>query len=106
MPILVMVLYSLNQVTPGLQQVTFNWKGFTLAVVPGVERLPGLTQRVVEVAPAGRLSTVLAILLGTLMALAMVRYRRGSGVKGSSSRMFMKIAAPEIVMGSSLLGCS
>jgi len=47
-------------------------------------------------------STLIATVLGTLMGLALVRYRfRGKG--SSELVLFMNIAAPEIVLGASLL---
>ncbi len=48
------------------------------------------------------MSTVIATALGTLIALALVRYRfRGRGV--TEFVLFLNIAAPEIVLGASLL---
>ena len=48
------------------------------------------------------LSTLIATILGTLMALALARYSfRGRSV--TNFTMFMPMATPEIVMGSSLL---
>ena len=51
-------------------------------------------------------STVLATIIGTLLALALVRYRppRFRGKTFVEQVMFLNIAAPEIVLGASLLG--
>jgi spermidine/putrescine transport system permease protein len=50
----------------------------------------------------GAISTLVATVLGTLMALAMVRYRfRGKGA--SNVLIFVPMATPEIVMGAALL---
>jgi spermidine/putrescine transport system permease protein len=102
-PILVMVLYSFNQSHARLPQVSFKWQGFTLQWYREWNGIPGLT-------PAFRLTLILATLaaitsavVGTLLALAMVRYRfRGKGA--IEQVMFMQIAVPEIVLGSALLG--
>jgi spermidine/putrescine transport system permease protein len=54
----------------------------------------------------GILTTVLATVIGTLLALALVRYRppRFRGKTAVEQVMFLNIAAPEIVLGASLLG--
>ena len=51
-------------------------------------------------------ATVVATVLGTLLALALVRYRppRFRGKALVEQVMFLNIAAPEIVLGASLLG--
>jgi spermidine/putrescine transport system permease protein len=52
------------------------------------------------------LATLLATIIGTLLALALVRYRppRFRGRSAVEQTMFLNIAAPEIVLGASLLG--
>ena len=105
-PIAVMIVYSFNQVTTGLPQVSFAWNGFTFKWYQHWNGVPGLTSSFWLSIRLAVLSTVLSTVLGTLLALALVRYRppqlRGKGFL--EQVMFLNIAAPEIVLGASLLG--
>ena len=104
-PISVMVLYSFNKVTTGLQQVSFSWNGFTTLWYQQWSNVPGLTSAFWLSIRLALVSTVIATALGTLLAIALVRYRgkkfRGKGA--IEQILFLNIAAPEIVMGASLL---
>ena len=105
-PIAVMILYSFNKVTTGLPQVSFAWNGFTLQWYRQWSGVPGLTSAFwlsIQLAVA---SMLLATAIGTLLALALVRYRppRFRGKAMVEQVMFLNIAAPEIVLGASLLG--
>ncbi len=105
-PIAVMIVYSFNRVVAGLQLVSFAWNGFTLQWYREWSNVPGLTQAFWLSIRLGLLATLIATVLGTLLAIALVRYRppkfRGKGV--IEQILFLNIAAPEIVMGASLLG--
>jgi spermidine/putrescine transport system permease protein len=99
-PILVMILYSFND--SGFKKVSFRWLGFTAQWYPKVFDKPDLTAALKNSLIVATISTVIATALGTMIALALVRYR----FRGRSSTefvMFMNIAAPEIVLGASLL---
>ncbi len=99
-PILVMILYGFNK-TGGLK-VSFKWQGFTLAWYRGLFDIPNLTQALKNSLFIATVSTLIATAIGTLVALALVRYRfRGRQV--ADMIMFMNIAAPEIVLGAALL---
>ena len=106
LPIFVMVAYSFNKVTTGLPQVSFTWNGFTTQWYQEWSGVPGLTQAFWLSIRLGLASTVLATIVGTLLALALVRYRppRFHGKTFVEQVMFLNIAAPEIVLGASLLG--
>ena len=106
LPILVMVLYSFNKVTAGLQQVSFTWNGFTTQWYREWSNVPGLTSAFWLSVRLAIASTALATIVGTLLALALVRYRppRFHGKVFVEQVMFLNIAAPEIVLGASLLG--
>ena len=106
LPILVMVLYSFNKVNTGLQQVSFTWNGFTTQWYREWSNVPGLTSAFWLSVRLAIASTVLATIVGTLLALALVRYRppRFHGKVFVEQVMFLNIAAPEIVLGASLLG--
>jgi spermidine/putrescine transport system permease protein len=105
-PIAVMILYSFNRVTTGLPQVSFAWNGFTTQWYQQWSNVSGLTSAFWLTIRLGIASTVLATVLGTLLALALVRYRppRFRGKTLVEQVLFLNIAAPEIVLGASLLG--
>jgi spermidine/putrescine transport system permease protein len=105
-PIAVMVLYSFNRVTTGLPQVSFTWNGFTTQWYQQWDSVRGLTDAFWLSIRLSLLSTLLATVIGTLLALALVRYRppRFRGRTVIEQVMFLNIAAPEIVLGASLLG--
>ena len=105
-PIVVMIIYSFNKVHAGLQMVSFAWNGATLQWYHEWSNLPGLTSSFWLSIKLGIVSTAISTVLGTLLAIALVRYRppqfRGKTIV--EQVLFTNIAAPEIVMGASLLG--
>ena len=106
LPISVMIIYSFNKVTGGQPQVSFTWNGFTTQWYRHWSNVPGLTSAFWLSVRLAIASTVLATIVGTLLALALVRYRppRFRGKVLVEQVMFLNIAAPEIVLGASLLG--
>jgi spermidine/putrescine transport system permease protein len=105
-PIAVMIAYSFNKVTTGLPQVSFAWNGFTVHWYHEWNAVPQLTSSFWLSIRLAVASTLLATVIGTLLALALVRYRppRFRGRSGVEQLLFLNIAAPEIVLGASLLG--
>jgi spermidine/putrescine transport system permease protein len=105
-PIAVMVAYSFNRVTTGLPQVSFAWNGFTFQWYRHWTDIPQLTSSFWLSIRLGVASTVLSTVVGTALALALVRYRppRLRGRTLIEQVLFLNIAAPEIVLGASLLG--
>lgn len=105
-PIAVMILYSFNKVTTGLPQVSFAWNGFTFQWYREWSNVPGLTAAFWLSIRLAILSTLFSTVIGTLLALALVRYqgRRFRGKTLVEQTMFLNIAAPEVVLGASLLG--
>ncbi len=105
-PIAMMIIYSFNKVIGGMQLVSFTWNGFTTQWYHEWSSVPGLTAAFWLSIRLAVVSTILATILGTLLAVALVRYHpprfKGKGV--IEQVLFLNIAAPEIVMGSSLLG--
>ena len=106
LPIFVMVAYSFNKVTTGLPQVSFTWNGFTTQWYQQWSDVPGLTAAFWLSVRIALATTLLATIIGTLLALALVRYRppKFHGKGFIEQVMFLNIAAPEIVLGASLLG--
>ena len=63
---------------------------------------PGICDSLVTSALIGLIATVIATILGTLMSFAMVRHKfRGRGA--TNVLVFLPMATPEVVLGSSLL---
>jgi spermidine/putrescine transport system permease protein len=100
LPIFVMILYSFNK-APNVR-VTFKWNGFTTEWYRNAFALDDLTSALKTSILLALASTVIATILGTLIALALVRYRFRGKTAGDIV-MFMSISAPEIVVGASLL---
>ncbi len=105
-PIAVMFVYSFNKSVGGVPQVSFSWNGFTTLWYHEWNGAPGLSASFWLSIRLALIATVIATILGTLLAMALVRYRpkqfHGKGV--IEQVLFINIAAPEIVMGASLLG--
>jgi spermidine/putrescine transport system permease protein len=98
-PVFVVILMSFNDPT-SRQSYTFD--GFTWGNWLNICGPYQLCDAVATSVKIGLLATVVATVLGTLMAFAMVRHRfRGRSV--SSVGIFLPMASPEIVLGSSLL---
>jgi spermidine/putrescine transport system permease protein len=99
LPIAVVVVFSFND---PVGKFNLTWQGFTLSNWTDPFGSPGLQEAVTISLKVALLSSIFATVLGTLIALALVRYRfRGSGV--TNLLIFLPMATPEIVMGSSLL---
>ena len=99
-PILLMALYGFNEAPNG--RLSFKWLGFSLDAYRNLFDIPDLTRALKISLIVAAASTVLATVLGTLLGLALVRYRfRGKGA--TQTLMLMAVSSPEIVMGASLL---
>jgi spermidine/putrescine transport system permease protein len=105
-PIAVMIVYSFNRVTTGLPQVSFAWNGATAQWYRQWNDIPQLSAAFWLSIRLALAATVLATVIGTLLALALVRYRPPQlrGKTFLEQVLFLNIAAPEIVLGASLLG--
>ena len=98
-PIAIIVLFSFND---PVGRFNFTWQGFTLEHWKDPFGIPGLREALVNSLEIAALSTVIATVLGTMMALALVRYHfRGRGA--TNLFIFLPLASPEIVLGASLL---
>jgi spermidine/putrescine transport system permease protein len=99
LPIAIVVLFSFNNPAG---RFNFTWEGFTLKNWLHPFDYPGLGSAVRVSIEIALLSSLVATALGTLIALALVRYRfRGSGT--TNLLIFIPMTTPEIVMGASLL---
>ncbi len=99
LPIAVVVAFSFND---PLGRFNYTWEGFTLAHWQNPFGPPGLRDAIVASLQIAALASLVATILGTLIALALVRYGfRGRGF--TNLLIFMPMTTPEIVMGASLL---
>ncbi|WP_210439913.1 ABC transporter permease [Nocardioides xinjiangensis] len=78
------------------------WQGFTWEHWQDPCGVAGACESLVTSLQVATISTLVATVLGTLMALAMVRYRY-RGKAASNVLIFVPMATPEIVMGAALL---
>jgi spermidine/putrescine transport system permease protein len=99
LPVLVVLVFSFNHPAG---RFNFSWQGFTLdnwlhpCAVPGMCSSVGLSLEI------GALATLGSVVLGTLIAFALVRHRF-RGRDATNLLIFLPMATPEVVMGSSLL---
>jgi spermidine/putrescine transport system permease protein len=99
-PIAVVMLMSFNDNSNSRNLYAF--KGFTWNNWANPCEAPGMCPALEKSISIGLLATVVATTLGTLAAFALVRHTfAGRGV--ANLVIFLPMAAPEIVMGSSLL---
>jgi spermidine/putrescine transport system permease protein len=99
-PIAVMVAYSFNASPSG--RLTFHWLGFTTQWYRQVFDISDLTGALVHSLEVAFASTVISVLIGTPLALALARHRF-RGRTATDAVIFTNIAAPEVVVGASLL---
>lgn len=101
-PILVMILYGFNDVQGIRETQTAKFWGFTLDWWKNAFNVPGLQEAFKNSLIIAPVSAAFATVLGTFVGLALGRYRF-RGLKPSDFVIFLAIAVPEIVLGSSLL---
>ena len=100
LPIFVIVLFSFND---NQGRFNFTWQGFTLKHWKDPFGVVGIADALGTSLLIALLTTLIAVALGTFVALALVRYRwRGRGA--TSGLVFLPLATPEVVLGAALLG--
>jgi len=99
LPVFVVVAFSFND---PVGRFNFSWSGFTLDSWRDPCSVPGMCDAVVLSLQIGVIATVVATLLGTLLAFGLVRHSF-RGRAGTSLLVFLPMATPEVVMGASLL---
>lgn len=99
LPILVIIVFSFNSPKG---KFNYTWQGFTLENWLHPFKYPALAKALRLSIEVAALSTAIALVLGTLVAIALVRQRfRGS--KAVDTFMVLPLTSPEVVMGASLL---
>jgi len=99
LPIAIVIAFSFNQ---PVGKFNYTWNKFTFDNWRYWNGVPGIQSAIVLSLEIALLASVIATILGTLIALALVRYGfRGRGV--TNLLIFLPLSTPEIVMGASLL---
>ena len=99
LPIAIVVLFSFNNPAG---RFNYTWQGFTFKNWTHPLNYPGLQGALTVSIEIALLSSLVATIFGTLIALALVRYQfRGRGL--TNLLIFMPMTTPEVVMGASLL---
>ena len=99
LPIAVMIVFSFND---PVGKSNFTWVGFTLGAWLNPFGALGLQDAVFASLRIAFVSMVVATILGTLIGLALTRYRF-RGRRATNLFIFLPMATPEIVLGASLL---
>lgn len=98
-PIVVTVVYSFNE---PLGKYNYVWHKFSFAAWTDPFKYPDLTDALVYSLKVAFVVTAIATVLGTLMALALVKYRfKTKGFLGMI--LVLPLTMPEVVLGFSLL---
>ena len=98
-PIAVVIAFSFND-PPG--RYNYTWHGFTLDQWRNWDGVPALKDAMILSLEIALLASIVATVLGTLIALALVRYGfRGRGA--TNLLIFVPMATPEVVLAAALL---
>jgi spermidine/putrescine transport system permease protein len=99
LPIAIVIVFSFNHPAT---KFNYTWQGFTWDNWRYWDGVPGLRSAIFLSLEIALIASLIATVLGTLIALALVRYRfRGRG--STNILIFLPLSTPEIVLGASLL---
>jgi spermidine/putrescine transport system permease protein len=99
LPIAIVIVFSFNHPTG---KFNYTWQGFTWDNWRYWDGVPGIRSAVVLSLEIALVASLVATALGTMIALALVRYGfRGRGT--TNILIFLPLSTPEIVLGASLL---
>jgi spermidine/putrescine transport system permease protein len=99
LPILVMIVFGFND---PVGRFNFVWNKFTFENYTTLFEIRELTEALKNSLVVAAISTLIATTVGTLIALALTRYRF-RGRSGLNLFLFVPMASPEVVLGVSLL---
>ncbi len=99
LPILVIIVFSFNKPAG---KFNYTWQGFTLENWADPFKYPALTNALKLSLNVAAVSTAIALVFGTLVAVALVR-QRFRGRTAVDTFMILPLTSPEVVMGASLL---
>jgi spermidine/putrescine transport system permease protein len=98
-PIAVIAVFSFNDPEG---KFNFTWSGFTLEHWENVFGIEALTDALITSLLLAALSTLAATILGTMIALALVRHEF-LGRRAANFLIVIPLATPEVVIGAALL---
>lgn len=98
-PLIVIAVFSFNDPAG---KFNFTWEGFTFEHWEKVFSLPDLNEAMVHSLELAAVSTVISTTLGTLIALALVRFEF-FGRRPANFLIVIPMATPEVVIGAALL---
>jgi spermidine/putrescine transport system permease protein len=99
LPVGLIIVFSFND---PVGKFNFTWQGFTLEHWGNAFGIPELTDSLLLSLRLALFATVVSTVLGTMVALAMVRYNF-FGRRASNYLIIIPTATPEVVLGASLL---
>ena len=99
LPIGVVIVFSFNN---PVGRFNYTWQGFTWNNWRYWDGVPGIRSAIELSLEVALIASVVATALGTLIALALVRYGF-RGRAGTNLLVFLPLSTPEIVLGASLL---
>jgi spermidine/putrescine transport system permease protein len=99
LPILVIVVFSFNDPAG---KFNYTWQGFTWDNWANPFKYPALTDALKLSLNVAAVSTAIALVFGTLVAVALVR-QRWRGRTAVDTFLVLPLTSPEVVMGASLL---
>jgi spermidine/putrescine transport system permease protein len=98
-PIAVIAVFSFNDPEG---KFNFTWNGFTTQYWGDAFAIPDLNEALIVSLELAALSTAISLVLGTLIALALVRYEF-FGRRTANFLIVIPMATPEVVIGAALL---
>jgi spermidine/putrescine transport system permease protein len=99
-PILVIALFSFDTTSTG--KLDFQWNGFTLDYWQNAFADKAVNESMITSLQLAALAMIGATIIGTLMAMALVRYEF-FGRRATNLLIILPMATPEIVIGAALL---
>ena len=99
LPIAVIIAFSFND---PVGRYNFTWVGFTLEHWKNAFGIPELNDALLKSIELAALATLISTILGTLIALALVRYEF-FGRRTANFLIVIPMATPEVVIGAALL---
>ncbi|MDG9729663.1 ABC transporter permease [Ignatzschineria sp. RMDPL8A] len=96
-PIFLVIVYSFNE-----SKLVTVWGGFSTKWYPDLFKQAGIWEAAKTSLLLGFFSSTFAVILGTMAAFALVKFRRFRGKTLFSGIAYAPMVMPEIIMGSSL----
>ena len=99
LPIAVIVAFSFNDPAG---KFNFTWQGFTTDYWANAFDIPDLNEAMLTSLELAALATLVSVILGTMIALALVRYEF-KGRRAANLMIVIPMTSPEVVIGAALL---